>query len=622
MNLLIAALSEIPAYQLLVSLQHWSRCAFFYLRTARALRTSTTVNFHNAAQRSCRTASAEFICTIYLCALICAYCVLKKFACITCMYYFSHRTVTRCSFTARNIARGLNGRQLGTMWVCVLFWLSTTSWMVIPSRQSKAQELGAIESQAQVAEPRYRVGDGQRSDTLQELHVPEARTGWQDGESAWVSNLEVAPALEGARGATGAGGAAKVPLKAYWNNGLQLESDDRAFRMHVGGRLHADFGWWLAEDQVEAAPGGVGPLRDGANYRRARVRLSGTVYDSLEWVTEYGFENGVPAFFDTYGEFTHLPGLGNLRIGHFREPFSLDALTSGNHLLLMERNLLHDAFVPFRNVGLMTHRTWCQDAVTTAIGFFRGNSDLFGRDADDGSYAITGRVTWNPWYDEDAQEAVHLGFSWSTRNPPTLNSAGAPVLSGGQRAVRLATRPEIRINAPNFADTGTIPAEHLDLFAVEWGWSFRSWFVQSEYMWAVVSDASIGGVPEDLLFHGFYVQTSYVLTGQHRRYIRRTGVFGTVSPVEPFRALPNGEPLVVQAMHQGAWEVAVRYSWLDLNDGPVHGARVANTTFGLNWYVNPQSRLMWNYILIFRDPAVSSAEGWASVLAMRFQIDF
>ena len=43
---------------------------------------------------------------------------------------------------------------------------------------------------------------------------------------------------------------------------------------------------------------------------------------------------GTPQFFDVYGEFPNLP-IGGLRLGHFREPFSMDALTSGNYLLVI-----------------------------------------------------------------------------------------------------------------------------------------------------------------------------------------------------------------------------------------------------------------------------------------------
>ncbi len=414
----------------------------------------------------------------------------------------------------------------------------------------------------------------------------------------------------------------RIGLQAYWSNGLQLESTDQEFRLHVGGRLHADFAWWTAEDQVEQGPAGIGPLRDGANFRRARLRVGGRMFDAVEWITEYGFENGVPAFFDTYGELVDLPCWGNLRIGHFREPFSMDALMSGNHLLMLERSLIHDAFVPFRNMGIMLHRTWYDDAVTTALGAFRANSDAFGREADDGSYAFTSRITWTPKYDESVAEVLHLGFALSTRNPPLVNSSGNPVLSGGLRGVRFATRPELRVGAPNFADTGVVAAELVNLFGFEAAMGRGPWVVQSEYVLAQVVNGTVGGPPTDLWFQGFYVQAGWVITGEVRRYQRKTGVFGGVRPEVLFTADESHSVPLAVGPRKGAWEITARYSWLDLNDGPVRSGRVMDTSFGLNWHLNPQCRFMWNYILVFREPANPAAEGFASAFATRFQVDF
>ena len=49
---------------------------------------------------------------------------------------------------------------------------------------------------------------------------------------------------------------------------------------------------------------------------------------------------------------------------------------------------------------------------------------------------------------------------------------------------------------------------------------------------------------------------------------------------------------------RGAWEVAYRFSYIDmLDDLTVKGAGLATDhTFGVNWYLNPYTRLMLNYV--------------------------
>ncbi|MEE8159192.1 MAG: porin, partial [Dehalococcoidia bacterium] len=75
----------------------------------------------------------------------------------------------------------------------------------------------------------------------------------------------------------------------------------------------------------------------------------------------------------------------------------------------------------------------------------------------------------------------------------------------------------------------------------------------------------------------------------------------------------------------GAWEVAARYSNLDLNDASIGGGKMHNLTFGLNWYLNPNVRWMVNAVLSKTKDSVSSVgitDGNAQIYQTRVQIDW
>jgi phosphate-selective porin OprO/OprP len=86
------------------------------------------------------------------------------------------------------------------------------------------------------------------------------------------------------------------------------------------------------------------------------------------------------------------------------------------------------------------------------------------------------------------------------------------------------------------------------------------------------------------VFRGFYAQASWVLTGENYKYTQ--GKFVRIRPQKT----------------KGAWEVAVRYSRVDLNSKGIFGGEERNLTGALNWYApGNQFRLMANLIFVKTD---------------------
>ena len=422
-------------------------------------------------------------------------------------------------------------------------------------------------------------------------------------------------------------------LKARWRDGLgfYVDSPNDDYHLHFGGRFDLDAAWFGAGRDVQTGRGGVGPLEDGADFRRVRLRIDGQVYEIFDFVFEVDVAQGIEGATslagptDVYGDVTHLPLVGNVRVGHFREPFSMDALTSGNALTFLERSNVWEAFVPFRNLGVMLFDTVLDDRASWAVGAFRSNNRTTGNafDYGDGEYALTGRVTALPWYEQDGRCLVHVGAAFSHRGYS---------LDPGQDAVRYRVFPETRVGRYVFGDTGNLRAESATLLGAEFAFQWGAFAFQSEYTRARVNDALIGGRFRDPSFSGWYVQGSYFLTGENKTYRRRigqrtVGVFDRPRPHENFFLVRAGEGRLTPRdvlLGRGAWEIAVRYTHIDLN-APGQGVAaqvVRDVTFGLNWYLNANVKVQGNYVFADRDYPAQGNRGTAHVLALRFHYDF
>jgi phosphate-selective porin OprO/OprP len=85
---------------------------------------------------------------------------------------------------------------------------------------------------------------------------------------------------------------------------------------------------------------------------------------------------------------------------------------------------------------------------------------------------------------------------------------------------------------------------------------------------------------------GGYAQASWMLTGEEAGYNQLVGI--------PERIIPNKD-FSSKAGTWGAWQLAGRASYLDLNDGAVDGGRGHQYMLGLNWWWNRFFRWQLNY---------------------------
>jgi len=328
----------------------------------------------------------------------------------------------------------------------------------------------------------------------------------------------------------------------------------------------------------------VGSLNAGAELRQARLFMSGTMYKYIGWKSQFDFTGGDADIKDMWMSFKELPFHNELKVGHFKEPISLEDLASSKYITFMER-ALPNVFTSGRNTGIQLKTTPFKKKMTGAIGFFR-NVDDFGEGEDGsggGEYNVTARITGLPVYEDKGRKLVHLGLGYSHRLPP-------------DDTARFRARPEVHIG-PHFVDTGSIKdVQAVDVFNAEFAAVMGSWSVQAEYMYTTMNMETSG----DPKVSGVYGYISYFFTGEHRRYKTSTASFDKVIPISPYRDGKGG---------RGAWEIAARVSHLDLNDEPVvKGGELTNFTAALNWYLSANARIMFNYVLASIDETGSGKD--------------
>ncbi|HET6943168.1 MAG TPA: porin [Sphingomicrobium sp.] len=346
---------------------------------------------------------------------------------------------------------------------------------------------------------------------------------------------------------------------------------------------------------------------NGTAFRRARMGFEGTALKWWNYRVEVDFAGNAVNLTDAYLQYAKIPKT-LITLGQHKAPFGLESNNSDNYNTFLERGMFTNAFGNAgaeRRIGLSIAYA-ANETVNLAVGAF-GDNESIGRsslspitDTPDESWGFNGRATWEPIF--DTGKIVHLGVSGYYR---TALRAGDT-----KDAVRVTDRPNIRVDNGNIADSGVITGVNSLLYAgAEAAGVFGPFMIAGEYgkLWADRPDF------QNVHFDGFYVYGSWFITGETRLF--RGGNFDRL---RPFTELGKDG--------LGAFELALRYDKINLSDSPVRpGNEAHSVTLGLNWYVNPYAKLMFNWVRFSGDntplnPIGSETKGDA--FATRLHLDF
>lgn len=383
----------------------------------------------------------------------------------------------------------------------------------------------------------------------------------------------------------------------------------QGFEHNIFGRIQADSATF-SQDRPNKAQ--LGDIPNGVDFRRVRMGIQGKGYEVWSYRLEVDFVQADaqtkqrPRITDCYGELHELPWLGTLRLGQFREPFSIERVTSANDLTFIERGL-PQAFNPARKLGAMAYDHSQNEQWYWWNGVFAQNSTDFGEQfGNAGRFATVDRLVWLPWYDQASggRYLAQFGAAYTYQRV-------------GDQTRKFSSTPEVSMQfggnsvIPSFVSTGNILMNDFQIAHVEASTVLGPLSFQAEYYGTFVNQVA----GPQVFLHGAYAYVSYFLTGENRVYDRNQGIYVATKPHSDFFRV-RGERGV--AMGPGAWEVAARVSTLNLSDRNVQGGQLTDLTFGVNWYLNFQTKLMFNYVHAFLNQQNRASN--ADVLVTRAQI--
>jgi phosphate-selective porin OprO/OprP len=370
--------------------------------------------------------------------------------------------------------------------------------------------------------------------------------------------------------------------------------------------------------------------KSGENFRRAQIGFQGTLAGDFKYafVYDFGGTNGdetYQAYFNGNASKIASTGAGTgphiqqawvsytgildpitFKIGAMPTPANLADMTSAADLLFNERpspaqidrSIAGDDGRD--SVGFQGNGSWWFGSAYLT-GDTAGKADLIAPGS--GQEAIVARAAVAPFYDPDTNFNVHLGGNITDVISPQKATSWNGTANATSQAITLSDRPELRVDNVTFLNTGAINAKDAQAYGLEGAASWGPLLLQGEHFWYDITREPVVEVPGKFYpsnpnFGGWYVEGSWVVTGEEHKYNMATASYTRPSPSDP-----------VGSGGFGAWEVAGRYSSTDLQyaaqsplshtaSDAVYGGKQNVTSVGLNWYPVDAVKVMFDYEMV------------------------
>lgn len=396
---------------------------------------------------------------------------------------------------------------------------------------------------------------------------------------------------------------------------------DGNFTFAINGRMQVGSQYNFINDVLPATGSNLpNELNSGVTLRRARLGVEGTFYKIWDYKFEYDFSRGngtvESGITDAFVRLNVTKPF-SVKVGSFKEPFSLEEAASNRFLTFIERHMSVNSFVDNPNtyktgiganyavprfqfgVAFQTEPVGSWSAASTTVNAAGNNSRNNG--AGDSGWEGIGRITERPWM-EDETKFLHVGISAGHTAVNTQYQANGTInvgsnQTGGGGGMAFFAFPGTNVDRTNVLNTGNLSIgnrgapgsrriESYDRFGAE-SWLVHGPFsAQAEYLRTNINGQGYDGEH----FTGYYGFLSYFLTGESKAYHVRNGAANRLKPKQNFQWSGSG---------WGAWEIAGGYDYINLNSGVVRGGKMDMVRFGLNWYLHTHVKIQNNitYVL-------------------------
>jgi phosphate-selective porin OprO/OprP len=402
----------------------------------------------------------------------------------------------------------------------------------------------------------------------------------------------------------------------FHDGGPHFSSKDGNFTFAMNGRMQAG-SQYNFENEVLPATGSNLPneLNSGATIRRARLGAEGTFFKIWDYKFEFDFTRGNGSLASGVTDAFIRLNVNkpfSVKIGSFKEPFSLEEAASNRFLTFIERHMAVNSFIDNANtyktgiganyaeprfqfgVAFQTEPVGAWSAASTSVNAAGNNSRNNG--SGDTGWEGIGRISGRPWM-EDETKFLHVGVSAGHTAVNTQYQANGtinvgPNQTGGGGGMAFFAFPGTNVDRTKVLNTGNLSVGNkgapgsrqitsYDRFGAE-GWLVHGPFsLQAEYL-----RTNINGIGYDNEhFTGYYGFASYFLTGESKTYHVRNGAANRIKPKQRFQWSGSG---------WGAWEIAAGYDYLNLTSGVIRGGQMDMVRFALNWYPHPNVKIQNN----------------------------